>query len=445
MDAVFALHYGAMRTHLLLGALVLATFSFVLPQVYAAGPKSDASKPSIADNQVNIAGGLSGSEVRTGNSVLFWVTIENDSLSSLDKVTVRLDVSEDEFAVTCFSGVLGAFGAPQSTCGPLSEPLLKKQTITVRGEVRSLKTTEPRNINAIVSFDSLLPEHPAAASSVREISLGPLIGRSWQLQFFLTYKELVLPLVVLIAGWWLTRKQENVQTRRAQVAETWNSMLPISHELTMGYYMPMAKVLIRLSEDAQKFTIVSGSSVPQPTEEGLSVHFHTMQFWWRYRRTLDEKGAIYFKNRTGEKLIVYAFDDFRKKYKGEGPGRFEVERRIRAINSVFKPELEFPEFWAAYNATPRAALAVPFDSGWKDFVLWYSDAEKRAKSLAMLGVFRLILEFEANRPYQKWYNSQQPLGITEEQKNILKTLAKSDAERKEFERYFKAAVKGRPD
>jgi hypothetical protein len=433
-----------MRTHLLLGALVLATVSFVLPQARAAGPKSDASKPSIPDNQVNITGGLSGSEVMTGNSVLFWVTIENDSSSSLDKLTVRLDVAGDEFVVTCFSGVLGAFGAKQSICGPFSDPLLKKQAITVRGEVRSLKTTEPRNINAIVSFDSSLPEG-AAVSSVRAISLGPLISRSWLLQFLQNYKELVLPLVVLIAGWYLTRKQENVQTRRAQVAETWNSMLPISHELTMRYYMPMAKALIRLSEDAQKFTIAAGSSLPQPTEEGLSVYFHTMQFWWRYRRTLEEKGAIYFKNRTGEKLIIAAFDEFRKKYKGEGLGRFEIERRVKAVNSVFIPELEFPEFWTAYNATPRAALAVPFDSGWKDFVFWYSDAEKRARSFAMLEVFRLILEFEANRPYQKWYNSQQPLEITEEQKKILKALAKSDAERREFEGYLKAAVKGRPD
>jgi hypothetical protein len=430
-----------MRTCLLIGG-VLATASFVLPHVCAAGPKSDANKQSTPDNQVNISGGLSGSEVRTGNPVLFWVTIENNSSSSLNKVTVRLDVENDEFVVTCFSGVLGA---DQSICGPLNDPLLKKQAITVRGELHSLKTTEPRNINAIVSFDSASPERAAFVSSVRAISLGPLIGRSQALQFFLTYKELVLPIVVLLVGWYLTTTQENVQTQRAQVAETWNSMLPISHKLTMRYYMPMSKVLMRLMEDAQKFTIVAGSSPVQPTEEGLSVYFHTMLFWWRFKRTLDEKGAIYFKSRTGEKLIIAAFTEFRNKYKGDGPGRFEVERRIKAISSVFTPEIEFPEFWAAYNATPRLALAVPFDSGWQDFVLWYSDADKRVKSLAVLDVFRLVLEFEANRPYQKWYNCQQPLELNEAQKKILMGLAKTDAERREFKVYLKAGTAGRPD
>jgi hypothetical protein len=353
-----------------------------------------------------------------------------------------LDVAKDEFAVTCLSAVAGA---DRSVCGPLKEPLLKKQSITLRGEIRSLKTTESRNINAIISFDSSLPERAASVSSVRAISLGPLVGRSWQLQFFLTYKELVLPLVVLIAGWYLTSRQEKAQTQRAQVAETWNSMLPISHKLTLKYYMPMAKALLRVGEDVQQFTIAAGSSPVPVTQEGLSVYFHTMQFWWRFKRTVDDKAAVYFKNRTGEKLVLAAFSEFRKKYKGEGPGRFDVERRIRAITKTFTLELDFPEFWTSFNASPRTELAVAFDSGWQDFVAWYSDDNKRKRSLALLEVFRLVLELEANRPYQKWYNSMEPLEITEAQKAVLLSLADSDEERQEFEKYLKAATKGSRD
>jgi hypothetical protein len=222
-------------------------------------------------------------------------------------------------------------------------------------------------------------------------------------------------------------------------------MLPISHKLTLKYYMPMSKALLRVSEDVQKFTIAPGSSPPPVTQEGLSVYFHTMQFWWRFKRTVDDKAAIYFKNRTGEKLVLAAFSEFRKKYKGEGPGRFDVERRTRAITRAFTLELDFPEFWTAFNASPRTEMAEAFDSGWQDFVSWYSDTNKRTRSLALLEVFRLVLEFEANRPYQKWYNSQEPLDITKDQKVVLMSLAKSDVERREFEAYVTAAVKGRLD
>jgi hypothetical protein len=431
-----------MRTHVAFGALFLPTVSLILAQVCAAGPKLDAGKSNISDNRVSISGGLSGSEVRAGNSVLFWVTIENESVSSLDKVTVQLDVENDEFVVTCLSGISGA---AQSPCGPLNNVLLKKQAITVRGELRCLKTTESRNINAIVSFDSLLPERAAPVSSVRAISLGPLIGRSLALQVFQTYKELLLPLVVLLVGWYLSSRQEDSQTQRAQVAETWNSMLPISHKLTMKYYMPMSKALLRLSEDVGRLTIAAGSSPAPPTQEGLSAYFHTMLFWWRFKRTLDEKGAIYFKSRTGEKLVIAAFGEFRRKYKGEGPERFDVERRIKAIVSAFTPELEFPEFWVAFHAMPRSALAAAFDSGWKDFVFWYSDTDKRSRSMALLEVFRLVLEFESNRPYQKWYNCQQPLELTKEQKAVVMSLASSPAERAEVKAYLKAALRGRTD
>ena len=431
-----------MRTHLPFGALLLTAVFSILPHVCAARPQPETSKSNTPESHVNISGGLSGSEVQTGKSVLFWVTIENESASNVDKLTVQLDVAKDEFTVTCLSA---ASGADQSICGPFKEPLLKKQAVTVRGELRSLKTTQLRNINAIVSFDSTLPERAASVSLVREISLGQLVGRSWQLQFFLTYKELVLPLVVLIAGWYLNRRQEAVQTQRAQVAETWNSMLPISHKFTLRYYMPMSKALLRVSEDVKKFTIVTGSSPVSPTLEALSIYFHTMQFWWRFKLTVDGKAAIYFKNRTGEKLVLAAFSEFRSKYKGEGLGRFDVERRTRAITRAFTPELEFPEFWADFSTSPHTELAAAFDSGWQDFVSWYFDADKRTRSLAVLEVFRLVLEFEANRPYQKWYNSQEPLGMTKTQKAVLMSLAKTKEERREFKLYFKAGMKGDPD
>jgi|ERR1700675_3599305 len=434
---VLAIHSVQMWVRLKFGALAIAAILFTLPQVHAEAPKPTANASSSGDERVNISGGLSGTEVQSGHSILFWVTIENGSKASLGNLTVQLDVAQDEFTVTC------------PPCAPLKYTLTKNQSITVRGELTALKNTESRNITAIVSFDSVSPGVPLSTSSVRGISLGPLIGRSWELQAFQTYKDLLLPIVVFGATWYLTSKQAKVQTQRAQVAETWNRMLPISHGLATRYYMPMVKALLRVSEDVPKFVLAASPSasppLPAPTNEGLSVYFHTMLFWCRFKRTNDKKGGIYFKNRTGEKLIVAAFHEFRKIYKGDGPGRFDIERRIRAIAIALTPELEFPEFVTAYNAAAVSNLSQAFKDGWVDFLGWYSDAAKRTRGLELLEIFRKILDFESNRPYQKWYNSLEKLEISNSQRDLMVNLAASGEERAEFAYYFKQAVKGSPD
>jgi hypothetical protein len=65
------------------------------------------------------------------------------------------------------------------------------------------------------------------------------------------------------------------------------------------------------------------------------------------------------------------------------------------------------------------------------------------RSLALLDLFRLILEFEANRPYQKWYKPQEALSFTEGQEETLTSLAGDDLGSKgEFRAYLKQAKEG---
>jgi hypothetical protein len=430
------------------------TYWLILLAVMAAAPtllRADETKPdkraaTPADTHISISGGLSSSEIRNGNSALFWVTIENNSDSTLDSVQLQLDLDKNEFAVTCPQFPQEqTLGTDEPACGPLKKPLLPNQAITLRGQVQSLKTTESRNINALVSFKELRPGQTNSVFSVRAITLGQLTSHSWFVQFFTTYKELLLPLVLLILGWSLSRRQEKVQRRRAEVAETWNSMLPVSHKLTLKYYMPMVKSLLRVAEDNKliSFDPKLDHAIARDT---MSVYFHTMQFWWHFRRTVDGKAAIYFKNRTGEKIVLLSFAEFRSHYKGTGPERFDIEQRLYGITERFTAEVDFPKLWTAFNTNPRTEFAAAFETGWKDFSEWYFDSSKRIRSLALLDLFRLILEFEANRPYQKWYNSQEALSLTEGQEETLMSLAGDDlGSKEEFRAYLKQAKNGRLD
>ena len=109
---------------------------------------------------------------------------------------------------------------------------------TSRGELRALGDTGPRNINAIVSFNSSVPELRGTVLSVRAVLMGTLVGRSTFMALFLTYKDLLLPFVIAVFGGILAARQAQIQTQRAQIGETWNKMLPISHKLALRYYMP---------------------------------------------------------------------------------------------------------------------------------------------------------------------------------------------------------------
>jgi hypothetical protein len=398
---------------------------------------TDSKKLSTSSSYVDISGGLSGSEVRSGRTVLFWVTIQNDSEAILSDVSVQIDVARDEFAVTCLSD---GSGSDSKTCGPRKDPIAKNQAITLRGELRD---TGPRNINAIVSFNSSVPELRGTVLSVRAVLMGTLVGRSTFMALFLTYKDLLLPFVIAVFGGILAARQAQIQTQRAQIGETWNKMLPISHKLALRYYMPMIKALLRVFEDAKGFTIVSAEARAEPTDTGLSVYFHTMSFWWRYKRTQDKAGAIYFKNRTGEKVVIAAFQELRVAYKGQGVERFAVERRLTAILRLITNKLEYPEFKLAFDTPPETPLRTAFNLGWPDFVAWYSDDKKRKRSFAVLEVFKIVLDFETNRPYERWYNGVQELQLCEDQKAVLLSLAETNVERAEFTKYISQAGRGK--
>jgi len=60
--------------------------------------------------------------------------------------------------------------------------------------------------------------------------------------------------------------------------------------------------------------------------------------------TQEKQGAIIFKNRVGEDIVLNAFQTFRSIYKSSAGSRFDIEERVKLLQKNFNTNLDFPDF-----------------------------------------------------------------------------------------------------
>jgi hypothetical protein len=445
--------------------VILGSFLLTGNSVWAETSKVRTAAP-VAEKEdhkgrVEVSGGLSGSEVASGSSVLYWVTVENYTNSTLNGVNVRLEVASDEFMFTCR---LPASEVDSPGCGASKIDVVANQSITIQGEIRAMQGTEARSINAIITYEGTPQAGAKSVSSIRAASLGPLIARSWLRRTYDSVKDLILPAVLVLLGAYLTWKQNRFQAKlqsqdqekqaeRSQIAQTWTSMLPVSHELATQYYTPMIAATLRILLDLKRFTAPEDAS-GNANKDAVSAYFHLLLLWRRLDRTLTEKGGIYFKSRMGEKLVLGAIFQFRKEYEGEtstGPALTDLQKelvlarqlRVKVILRHVSPQMDLAQFMEIWEGKgpPNAVDAV--HEGWADFVHWHSVPAVRDRTVKLLTAFHMILDFEMNRPYEKWYNSQEKL-VDITAAGTLESLLDTEQERQELSAYLEIAKAGKP-
>jgi hypothetical protein len=376
---------------------------------------------------VRLTGGLSASVVTKNKDVKFWITIDNRSDFDLSNVDVKLNVDENEFACKLNSGV----------CVAKPGTIAKGQSITLQGNLTCLASTEPSNISADVLFTTKIGQ------SERAVSLGPLAGRYWYEIFFSEYKELVLPIVITLLGFYLTSSQSSREKKQAQLSETWTSMLPITHKLTMRSYLPMLSPLMRFFTDIDQCKSTPAAAFDASDTEQHSIFFHLMCFWWRMNETQEKQGAIIFKNRVGEDIVLNAFQIFRSIYKSSAGSRFDIEERVKLLQKSFNTKLEFPDFEEKVVLSKGAPATSPLRDAtlknWNDYCQWYADAAKREQSVKLLRVFLKVMAFECNRPYQHWYNVVGDLDLDGKDEKAIMSLTTDKLESKRFKNYIKKA------
>jgi hypothetical protein len=89
------------------------------------------------------------------------------------------------------------------------------------------------------------------------------------------------------------------------------------------------------------------------------------------------------------------------------------------------------------------ALKAACQAGWTDFLTWHKNAVVRDEGLSRLKMFSKIMQFEANRPYEQWYNSKEHLELDSTEAKALIAVADDKAEKAEFKAYVRCAKKGK--
>jgi len=389
-----------------------------------------------AEHDVKLSGGLSASQVKIGKSIQFWVTLENQTEADLKDIKVRLNI--DELAFSCDSPL------KDGACSSAKDKLLRGETETLKGTLKCTDCGELANINADVYYEVTLAD--AVKHAHRVVPLGHVVGRSSFREWFSAYKELCLPIVIAVLGGIIAARQSRVENRRAQVSETWNSMLPISHNLAMRYYMPMVKPLLRVQIDVAQYKSLPASELDTSSIEDRSIFFHVMLFWWLFDRVQNRRGAIYFKNRIGEIIVLNAFSKFRDLYKGERPRSFDVARHVNLIHREFNLKLDFTKFEEIVASRSDKTifcsdgpLRAACEKAWRDFHLWYANEKSRRDGLKLLVVIAKVVTFEANRPYEQWYNTQELLELDSDDRETIQSLARTSGDASDLADYIRCA------
>jgi hypothetical protein len=371
-------------------------------------------KPDAVAN-ISVSGHLSRTPVRNGDSVRFWITVENDSAAPIERI--RLD-RIDPIVFAQLAGSLSV--SPSDACkvpaaksrkGDAAAPaapekneicayLGPRESFTACGDLRASDSVERQNAFAIVDWQS------HGGPSAVAVPLGEIESLStprWIWYSLLHDWELGVPTFTaffggLIALWkWRRDKQSRKQRELDDVrSKTWNLMLRDSHRITFKYYVPIGNGLSSAREEIKRYQ----STIPQDPNIAQSALLYLLKFHWEMRRTARELGGYYFKNRTAEVLAEYLHQEHRRLF---GLKNAVLRRVLDRCLDLMSPIITLDTLAGMIQAQQPDILAF-----WNHVLPWLSSQEC-LNDLPVLDGYLGVLLFEANRPYEHWYGANKPL------------------------------------
>lgn len=411
-----------------------------------------ATRPA-SSGKVEAAGSLSQPEAKSGETIRFWVTIENHSADAIHDVRLpRLDAPA--FAVQQISwqnergpqhcdlrtlGATAAAGGDLASCGVLAKDLRAEESLTVEGELKALEAHEHQSLTAIAEW-----KNAGDRVSQTAVSLGDSIIRSGWGNFWAgayeAVKDFALPVVLALLAFGLRRwdkkreiKRQAEERHRTQLAETWNKMLSESHRLTTNFYLHIASgcggmlEFDRLyREESEKGAQADAAKLEQYRKRQL---FYLVYLERRYIHLLDSAGGFYFKSRMGEWLVNACLASFLGSYtelwKEEIFGNLTAMAKVIDLNETGDDFFKKLDGTGKKRTGAKKAMAV----GWGYFQTWRGGPEYDG-AIAHLRAMTTILSYEMNRPYEYWYGEREKLEVDPKVRKTLEGLlaAVQDAE-----------------
>ncbi|HEV7239965.1 MAG TPA: hypothetical protein VGQ36_12065 [Thermoanaerobaculia bacterium] len=238
------------------------------------------------------------------------------------------------------------------------------------------------------------------------VLLGPVrVHRGWKADLLgfgapilSLYKDLALPVVVLLAGFllqqWLGRLEETrrrTEQERSHVQATWTQMLPTSHRNTSEYYLPALRASGKMKPtyDAWKRTRDPAAA------EGAAAEclYYTMLFAREMKEIREKIGGAFLKSHHVEKVVAALW----KSVSSELDRVLGLEDMSLVLMRMKRHEA-YPSFMQRLRSskadTPVRRVAERFNA-------WLLD--DYAEILVPCELFTEIFQHELNWPYLHWY------------------------------------------
>ena len=390
---------------------------------------ADAQTPApVPASHVSVTGQLSRVPVENGDSVRFWITIENNSTTPLAHIRLdRIDPAQFEpvpgsmsvpSAQACRAPAIerpkGFAVAAPAAQNEICAYLGPREIFTFWGDLRARDSVDKQNAFAVLEWES--PDGPSiVAAPLGEIE--SLSSPRWIWHSLLHNWELGVPTFTaffagLFALWkWRrdvkeariheqrqneSRKQREIEDNRSK---TWNLMLRDSHRVALKYYMPIGNGLSAATQEILRYR----STLPVDASIALSAFHYLLKFHWDVRRTARELGAYYFKNRTAEVLVDDLFQEHRALLQVKNaPTKQLLDRCLDLMSANVTSD----------NVAQMIAASQPdILAFWNHVLPWFSSSGCQ-QDLEILSGYLNVLIYEANRPYLHWYGTSEPLALS---------------------------------
>jgi hypothetical protein len=412
-------------------------------------PAGAAAQPAVPIAQAPSAqGALSAEVIREGDTLRFWLTVSNPLQESLCNVRLisphtpelKIDTNFSASGLLARNSCRDHSPALGGNAQKVAHELLPGQSVTVQGHVLYHGTAGSRDSTAVIGWESV-----SGISSQRLVILGRYRVESGGERLYDLGKDFGLPVFLLILGalWKLLEIVQEGQKRAyeadqesnrriyeqelASKAETWRQMLPVSHDLATRYYMPLAGAVRGVVESLDGFA--QETDVQKKTEQCKRAFYFLMLMARRCKTLVDERGGLYFKTRMGEALAAECWSMYDKRYfQDQGDRRAKFQHALEYVRN----EETYNSFVKKLDSVPTGPLKDIMDvflGRWEDFQVWVTSAQGK-RGVAFLKVFRGILNYEMNRPYELWYGEPERLKLSKGDENLLMGLGRKIGKRR---------------
>lgn len=391
------------------------------PEVKPAGEASD-DKSGVA-----LAGQVSEESAGPRGLIRFWITIENHTGATLDKVELKnLEIPGFALKRLCWPGTEDnrcqeiqtgsddpAPAQPAQGHYDLADHLQPQQTLTIWGYLEANDSASKQNAFATVNWSS------GGAPSSKTVTLGEVESLNWLRALALRVIhgwEWSFPVATLLGGFlydmwrrWREKKEKSAESaRRTKEREreelrdhqkrTWNLMLPRSQQAALKFYTPLAGAAQSARDQLRKY---EGS---KDAKDLPGACYELLFFHWRLRQAIDQIGGYYFKSRDAEQLADLIYQKHRFLL-----GLNDAANRSLLSGAVdnIKPTTTVGRF--LQEKSDRHSKTHVF---WEYFEKWATTSPGSgylADDIFVLDAYAALLEYEANRPSLHWYGKLDPI------------------------------------